>query len=300
MRRIVAVAESSSGRWVAAAAESGWVTIWDREDRQRPEQVRFNRGPVDGPINDLRFSPDGKLLAIAGRDLAIFSTGKMEPLRVLRDDKANYGTVRFRADGESMVTVTGGAMIEEIATETGVVTQRICCSTIGGEVAYAPSGDGILSAGHWPTLWNPATGRPSLRYAGEREIETLRPIGFDGSGHVYMGSQDGRVYGWDVASGERLERSPAQTGYVDNLAVIRGHTPGAVWIAMARTGGQVNLWKPGSEGLRKLEGAAAFSTMAAGAEPGTLLLGNNRGSVEVWDIEAGRLLEYFSEPVARD
>ena len=218
------MAESSSGRWVAAASEAGWVTIWDRQDRERPEQVRFNNGPQDGPINDLRFSPDGRLLAIAGRNLAIYPTGEMEPLRLLRDDEWNYSALHFGRTGETLLAVTGKGTVEEISLENGEVLQSIW-STVKGEPAYGPDGSVLIHR----------------------------------AGAVHVGR-------WEA---ERLPNGDV---------VLRDSETGEV---------------------KELEGAVAESPVVAGAEPGTLLFGNDHGSVEVWDVEEGRLLEYFSEPEAR-
>ena len=78
-RRIVRVAVSKSGRWIAAGAASGWIGIIDQTQPEGPQ--RFRGGP--GPLRDLRFTRDEKWLVItndsASRHL-VQSLSSLEPL----------------------------------------------------------------------------------------------------------------------------------------------------------------------------------------------------------------------------
>ena len=78
-RRIVRVAVSKSGRWIAAGAASGWIEIIDQSQPDSPQ--RFRGG--SGALRDLRFSSDEKWLVVANDKLshhAVESLGSLEPL----------------------------------------------------------------------------------------------------------------------------------------------------------------------------------------------------------------------------
>src|SRR6185369_5177648 len=97
---VVAVAFDPKGKWLATGAY-GRVTVWDLATA-RPLKVLTS---VLGAVNDLRFSPDGSLLAVAGGqpsakgDLRLFTTEDWKLKSVLSgyDDVVN--AVAFRRDG---------------------------------------------------------------------------------------------------------------------------------------------------------------------------------------------------------
>ena len=66
-RRVSNVALSSSGRFLAAGTAQGKITVWDQAHPDGPKQITFPHGS----LNDLHFSPDEHVLAIASEDLGI-------------------------------------------------------------------------------------------------------------------------------------------------------------------------------------------------------------------------------------
>jgi WD40 repeat protein len=106
-RRVSNVAVSRTGRWLAAGTSHGKIAIWDLAGVAAPRQIDFRQGP----LNDLQFSPDETLLAIAGRDLGIYDLEPSAALRLLRSDERNYGTVRFSRDGQTVLVITGASAI---------------------------------------------------------------------------------------------------------------------------------------------------------------------------------------------
>jgi WD40 repeat protein len=222
--RVVFIAVSSSGRWIAAGIRTGSIAVLDRDNPGTLQRIRDGAGL----LNDLQFSPDQRLLAVANRGLTAYSVGGLNRLRSLRSDDRNYGTIRFSTDGRSLLTTTGVATIEVFDADSGELQLKICCSTIGGEGAFSPDGTLIVTAGHWPALWDARSGKLIRRLTGDREFLTFLPIAFDPvRGWVLMGSQDGRIYAWDLRTGQRAATSPGHAGYVDSIAVLND----SPWIA---------------------------------------------------------------------
>ncbi len=104
-RRISSVAWSGTGAWIAAGTAPGLVAISNGRPGTATWQVRMRRGP----LTDLQFSPDEGLLAIAGKDLGLYSLHPSAAPRFLRSDGRNYGTVRFSRDGQTVLVITGAA-----------------------------------------------------------------------------------------------------------------------------------------------------------------------------------------------
>ena len=289
-RTLSRVALSGSGRWLAAGTPEGRITVWDQAGGAAPHHFRF----AHGTLNDLRFSPDGRVLAIACGDLALYVP--VEPAaapRLLRSDQKNYGTVRFSGDGETLLAIDGSGAIETIEVRSGAARLRVCCSSVYGEVAFLPDEHSIVNAGHWPRIWDARTGALLGQFTAGRQVETLGPIGVERqAGVVLMGSQDGRVYAWDFKTRGLVARSAAQPGYVDALAV----SPNG-WIAYGSFGKTLRLWNPGTGEQRSLAGARPASNLVFGADGTSVIFGTTGGQIEVWDTGSGQRLRAF--PAAR-
>ncbi|MGH9629009.1 MAG: WD40 repeat domain-containing protein, partial [Bryobacteraceae bacterium] len=196
-RRISNVALSRTGGWIAAGTTQGRVAVWNGSVGRATWQVNFDRGP----LNDLQFSPDERLLVIAGKDLGLYAVGQPEALRFLRSDGRNYGTARFSRDRQNLLVITGRGIIEVLDSKSGATRLTICCSTVYGEVTFTPDEQSIANAGHRPRLWDSRSGQLIAQLTKDRKSYTFGPIAFDRPrGTILMGSQDGRVYCWDLAS----------------------------------------------------------------------------------------------------
>ena len=275
-RRIVSVAVSATGKWVAAGTAGGRIAIWSAGGA--PRYLRLPRGP----LYDLAFSPSEDVLAIAGPELELWRPEGGEAPRPLRAAGPNYGCVRFSADGASLVAIAGSGEVEVIDAASGASRVRICCSTVYGEVAFTPDGRSIAVAGHRPSLWDAGTGRLLARLTPEREFHAYRPIAFDEPrGTLLMGSQDGCVHVWDLATGRPLALSPPQPDYVETIALTAS---GAV--AYAASGRALRLWNPATGELRQQPAARPTSNVAPVAGGRLLCFGTAEGRVECWDAEA--------------
>jgi WD40 repeat protein len=81
-RAIAYVAVSRSGRWVAAGTHVGAITICDRSRSGSCRTVPAS----DGVLNDLQFSPDERLLAVADENLRLLPMDPSEVSVVIRPD----------------------------------------------------------------------------------------------------------------------------------------------------------------------------------------------------------------------
>jgi WD40 repeat protein len=233
-------------------------------------------------LNDLQFSPDERLLAIAGTDLGLYSLEPSAAPRFLRSDGRNYGTVRFSHDGQSVLVVTGAGTIELLDVRSGATRLNICCSTVYGEVAFTPDERSIANAGHWPGLWDSRSGQLIARLTKDRQFHAFGPIAFDVVGQVpdlphgtiLMGSQDGRVYCWDLTTRRLTAMSPAHPEHVNTIAVS---STGLV--AYAGFGGIVRLWDPRTGQEQSLTAARPTSNLVLGPDGASIVFGTAEGEL---------------------
>jgi len=287
-RKVSNVALSRSGRWLAAGTAQGNITVWDRMSTDAPKQIAFPHGS----LNDLHFSPDEHVLAIASRDLGIYAPAEPAAPRLLRSDHANYGSARFSRDSQNLLVITGTGAIVTIDAHSGAVRLNVCCSTVYGEAVFTPDGQGIANAGHWPALWDAASGRLVARLTPVREFHAFRPIAFDTiRGAILMGSQDGRVYAWDAETRQRIAVSPPQPAYVDTLAVS---TDG--WVVFAGFGKEVQLWNPGTGKRRSLAAARPTSNLVLGPDGTSIVFGTADGTIESWNVTTEQRLRSVTIP----
>jgi WD40 repeat protein len=289
-RRISNVAVSRTGNWLAAGTAQGKITVWNERSGGAPHQITFPYGS----LNDLRFSPDGHVLAIASRNLGVYGPAGSAAPRLLRSDNENYGSVRFSRDGQKLLVVNGRSVMETIDSHSGALQLKVCCSSIYGDAAFTPDGQAFANAGHWPGLWDARTGRLLGRLTANREFETFRPIAFDErQGTILMGSQDGRVYVWDLTKRELVTVSPPQSEYVDTLTVSN-----TGWVIFAGFGESVELWNPNTGQHRVLTRARPTSNLVLYADGKSIIFGTAKGYVEFWDVRTGERIRSIRAPTA--
>lgn len=276
-RAITCVAISHSERWLAAGTCCGVIMICDRDKFGSCRTVTAERGI----LNDLRFSPDDRFLAIANEGIQFLAIDQSEHSFALRSDRRNYGTVRFNNAGTELLTITGQSEIQVINLRSRVTVSAICCSSIYGEVAFSPDNALIFNAGHWPRVWD-KYGHLLGSLTADRQDPTFGPIAIDGEKRaVFMGSQDGRVYAWNLQHYNLLTRSDPYNEYVHTIAIMAKTSHE---IAYAGFGTAVRLWNPKNGKESELPGLKPTSNLIALTGGHSLLFGTNKGTVEIWDF----------------
>jgi len=108
--RILRVAVSPGGRWIAVGAASGWIGIIDQNQPDSPQ--RFRGG--SGELRDLRFTQDEQWLIVendAPARHAVASMGSLEPLRAGDDSGVSSGSINWPGEHSSNVVSGAGGIV---------------------------------------------------------------------------------------------------------------------------------------------------------------------------------------------
>jgi len=265
---IYSVAFSPDGRLLASGTPCGplgCVQVWDAntgqllrtiEEYSRGRQMIDHAGraqvwDLPGDVWDVRFSPDGRTLALVGTDGAIqlIDTSSGQLVRALYGrSRTSLGPAAFGPDGHTLAASQDGAvLLWDVDSGDLVQTLEGHTGRVSG-IVFDPTGNTLASSELDQTirLWDVSTGRLLRRFDQDAYISSLA-ISPDGQ-LLASGDRKNRIWLWRMASGELLH-------------TYRGHR-----------------WDPFDNGVLSL----AFSP-----DGRTLVSGGEDGRVVLWDVPEG-------------
>jgi len=287
---VAAVAFSPNGQLLAAGSY-GQVAIWDL-NAGKLAKVLHN---VLGAVNDLRFSPDGKVLAVAGGqpsakgDLRLYQTSDWKLLGVLRGHDDVVFSVAFSPNGKQLASASFDHLLGLWDVEQLKLVKTFKAhSDFVYAVAFAPSGQQLYSASKDRTVQvtDVATGKSVFTFSGMDQDVMAVAVSPDGKNVVSSGFETS-IYWWNPQTGERAKAQGGHGVAVHELAFSKDGKK-LVSAAADRT---VRIWD-GQAGtvLRTISvGSIAY---AAAISPNSKLIaaGSFDGITRLYEEATGRQL----------
>lgn len=255
------LAFDEGGQHVVATSRDGSLVVWDRATRKA----------VDGlyDLGDLRrvaWHPDGKTLLVSGY-MGLLSTYEWKESRLRRVHTQSHSSVpivRYSPDGLSLAMAVFGEGARLVDSRTGRV-------------------DRVLRRhnGHVNGLSFDATGM------------RLATGGNDGAVRVWDLTRSSSVVTMDTSRREKislLESNPAKPELA--LAI-----PGGSNKAFPSSPSRIELLDLTTRKVRKVlrERVGGVTSMAYSPSGNRMLVGHEKGLIELWDMELGKSLSLFSD-----
>lgn len=270
---------------VLAASTLDSITLWDIGTQQQTQ--------MDVSALNMAYSPDGALLAVAGRDIFLFQTTHSAPPLHMKGHRSGTSCIGFSPDSRLFASggMDGMVMIGDIRTRRLVASLEHQAQVRG--LAFHPDGEHIITLSwgdaHLPrqmTLWNIRT-RQKVRQV---KCQTEKNVSF---------SPDGRLLALD---GQVLDADTWKIRYDFRERVI-AFSPDSRLAASCRSdfnsvgvwdlenGNQLTLLKGHSEGIWSVAFSPDGKWLASGSgklDTQAILRGNdNEGdrSARLWAVE---------------
>jgi dipeptidyl aminopeptidase/acylaminoacyl peptidase len=287
---VAAVAYSPDGTRLAVGSY-GRVTIWDIV-AVRPVKVLTN---VLAAVNDVKYSPDGKTLAVAGGqpsargDLRLFNTTDWSLISTLGGHADVVNCVAFSPDGKQLASASFDKTVRIWELDKSHLAKVLTGhSDFVYAVAWGPKGDWLASASKDRTVKviDATTGQSKLTLSGMDQDVLAVAVTPDGSSIVSSGFES-QLYWWNAKTGERTRRVNGHDVAVHELCMSRD----GKLVASAGADKTLRFWN-GSNGqsLRTVPVGSLVYAVALRPDGKQAAAGSFDGLVRLYDPMTGKHL----------
>jgi dipeptidyl aminopeptidase/acylaminoacyl peptidase len=281
------------------ALVSGGTVAWAQQKKTaKPSMTILEEHQVElqRPIQSLAFSPDGKILAVGGHNIALFEVGEGEPQqRAILPTNIFFGvkSLAFSTDG-TMLAVAGGDKSVRLwdlsvqpAQQRQVLKDHVAAVT---GVSFSPDGKLLASCSddNNALLWNVDGGQATERgILKTNDVFGVRAVAFNPKFSKVLAttSGNGQVRIWDVSGA-----APKQTGSLKTPGGIfemrLAYSPNGREVAVASRRTVYLLSKGGPVALNGHKGNV--KDLAYSPDGRTLASAGDDGRLILWNLTSNR------------
>ena len=238
-----------------------------------------------GRIQEVAFSPDGSLLAVASSfGIWLYDAATSRELALLLGHTFGVSSVSFSPDGSTLASGSWDNTVKlwDVATRRNIATLQAHTRWVNS-VSFSPDGS-TLASGSWDNtvkLWDVATRRNIATL--QAHTRWVSSVSFSPDGSILAsGSHDHTVKLWDVATRR-------------NIATLEGHTSSVISVSFSPDGstlasgsrdGRVKLWDVATRrNIATLTGHRGWvKSVLFSPDGSTLASGSRDYAVKLWDV----------------
>ncbi len=276
-----------------------------------PQGKLLKRRPSKVAVRAIAAEPRAGLAAIGYANGEVHVV-RLPELELLKQWKAHGGAVTalaFARDGKELVSGSTDGRVIAWDPQNGKQLRALQHgSGAVRAVAISPLGNLLVTAGadKLARVWQygdfkpfPAGGKNQRvlgGYTGALRSAVLSPDGI----RVAIGSDNGEIRTWEVATGRMLHEFAGHVGSVHALAYLKGTT----WLVSVGADRSVRLWDCSTQWQPYLELTSGFAhrVLALDFSPDGRLLATGGGEpsrfgeIKLFDVRTGELVRDFGEP----
>jgi WD40 repeat protein len=288
-----AAAFSADGKRLVTEGDER-LQVWDARSGQDIQAVELRPGGIGG----LRFSPDGRRLAVAlwhGRGMKVFDWDgdKLGPVQA-REHRLPVAAVAYSPDGKLLASGDQG----EFKLWNADTLERVrTVPTPAEELGFTPDSRTLFAAwtsGHARAVhtfarWDVAAGQELPPLSVEVSVQPVAAhhcLSRDGKAlFVVAGGRASSVRAYDTATGKDLFPHQGHTAPLNAVAV----NPDGRTLASAGEDRLVKLWDLASGRVLHTLGAHSDAVFGLAFSPdgNRLASGSRDGAVILWDVDSG-------------
>ncbi len=298
----VTAVEFNPDNTLLATGSYGHVTIWDLNTFQ-PVKILTN---FLGAVNDLKFSPAGEILAVAGGqpsakgEIRLFKTSDWKSLAAFREHGDVAFAIDFSPDGQKLASASFDHTfrvwdLESLKLEKTYANH----SDFVYGISFRPDGKALATASKDRTvrITNIRDGKSLFTMGGMEEDVMAVAFSPDGNNVVSSGFESA-LYWWNAGTGERTKLQRGHRVAVQELCFSKD---GKV-LASASADRTVRLWD-GKKGnvIRGITVGSPVYTLDLSSDNNWLATGSFDGQVRIWNTKSGaHLLSLLSFSVTEE